>query len=447
MRLLKDSTQSNPSTLGQNIVVEALLSAAQIPPPACVALYGAWGTGKTSVLRALASQWNSSGRGPVVWFDPWEFERSGESLPALLWTMRSALQPQDHEKLQRFNDLFASALKTALSISLRLGMSAASYLALGPAAVALSPLSSIKPEDYRENFEVSKQAWEESVEAISKLKSLFRALVDEALAPYDQSARVLLVLDDLDRCLPDSAVKLIEEIKLVLCGDTACRAIFAFGLDRALIGESIMARYPGSRVYTGENYLEKIFDVALEVPQVPADRVEAFIENTCGKKLDAEFHKNLDSAKVSLAEITGVLGLPVFAVPRVMKRTLNRWMLLLSSAEHRAALTKITSPGDRRRFFCYVCGAERYRAFRDFVFTAAEDDLQCLALLGAEDGQAPPPRLTVAASAVASIPGFRSYATHLQLGARTAQSELTLSRDGTPRSLRDFDLLLRSAGV
>ncbi|MEZ4466710.1 MAG: P-loop NTPase fold protein [bacterium] len=70
-----------------------------------------------------------------------------------------------------------------------------------------------------------------AVDAVQSVKTGFKALVDAALEGKGPTARVLVCLDDLDRCLPADVVALIEAVKLLLVGEAGCRAVFAFALD------------------------------------------------------------------------------------------------------------------------------------------------------------------------------------------------------------------------
>ena len=84
MELLRDDPARSHrlfELLGQQRAVATLQKAlATIPPPACVALYGPWGAGKTTMLLGAFDAIGSEGGPPgrAMWFDPWPYERKDD---------------------------------------------------------------------------------------------------------------------------------------------------------------------------------------------------------------------------------------------------------------------------------------------------------------------------------------------------------------------------------
>jgi len=67
---------------------------------------------------------------------------------------------------------------------------------------------------------------------------------------------LVVFIDDLDRCLPDTVIATLEAIKLFLfVEDTA----FIIGADENLVQHAVKLRFPeveGSKLDVGRNYLE-----------------------------------------------------------------------------------------------------------------------------------------------------------------------------------------------
>src|SRR5262249_34895623 len=124
-----------------------------LPAPGCVALYGAWGAGKTTLIRTAHDVWSGkeSGKplGPAVWFDPWEHEQradvSSPFLPALVTALREdRALALDEERLKQMKRLAAGIARTLLSLTVRIG---AAY-AFGLASDPLKKLSDVKLDDF-----------------------------------------------------------------------------------------------------------------------------------------------------------------------------------------------------------------------------------------------------------------------------------------------------------
>lgn len=316
-------------------------------------------------------------------------------------------------------------------------------------------------------MDVGPQAWDNfeaalcsQHDAVRSLPITFARLVDAMLEGADEDARVYIFLDDLDRCLPDSAVRLIEAIKLLLCGaaqrcapddERLARAVFVFGLDRKLVGEAILARYPKSTLYSGETYLEKIFDLSLEVPPVRSESVKTFIVNQW-LRLGIEPTSLYDLFGEVL--LTRVLGDPVFANPRVIKRTLNRLALLHAHDEAREAVRQLKDrPEQNERLLWWIAGAERYRAFRQFFATASDEECERLGQAIAAIGRGEHPQLGDLARLRGFLddPGFVRYYSKLVPAwslSEQRRSSTAESQGSEPlTTLADMDIFLRRRGL
>ena len=426
------------SSLAQDTVVSNLVLVARATsPPACIGLYGHWGTGKTAILRSTANQWNERGLGPVVWFNSWEHDRAGDSLTPLLSTIATYASEfaKDNQKVK---DLGTAVIKTALSLTLRLGISAATFAALGSAAVALSPLSRVRAEEYSDYFKARDDEAAHTM-AASALKAQFADLVSAAMDNYpDGEQKLLILLDDVDRCLPDRALALIESVKLLLCGAPNCRALFLFAVDRSMINEAVRARYPGSIAYIGEDYLEKVFDFSFEAPNIVQANIEAYVRQLYGDGIQAPWTPQ--NQRIDLGTLTRVLSFAGLSTPRTIKRTLNRLSLLLPSLAEQG----LPPAGDEEhgQFLAFVAGAERFRQLREFVFECTESEFRNT--VGATVGHFSPSSLAPAAAELVRLPGIRKFLMVVgAAGASTSDEEA----HRCIQKLGHWDLMLRRVGL
>ena len=398
-------------------------AAASVRAPACIAVYGPWGSGKTSLLGALRSLWNDGAtRGPVVWFDPWMYERRGDALTALLVEVARTLKGAEKSKWEKAKGLFEKALSVTLALGVRVG-SAALFGGAIPELAHLDGMKGLGVKDFDGLLERA-DAW---FDEVKKVREQFHDAI-EACVPEGQ--KLLVLLDDLDRCQPEHALALIEGVKLLLCGDRGgagrpgTRAVFAFALDRQVVGEAIRQRYPNSSLYTGESYLEKIFDLSVEVPGLRTlDRTRTL----AGWLAELGNVAEMEAAFGELEHtVIAVLKEEPFNNPRVAKRALNRLSILVHA---RGEIVKRLGGDypphpdrDRKeplkRLVAWVAAAERYRTFRSYVRTASKTDLG--ALMAAVSSANTPnagsaPVLSPDAAALLATPGFALLmSTHLK---------------------------------
>jgi hypothetical protein len=122
----------------------------------------------------------------------------------------------------------------------------------------------------------------ETIQSVLEFQQEFQRIFKERA----HGKMVCVFIDDLDRCLPNVALDLLEAIKIFL-GHVEC--IFIVAADQQLIGEGLRLRYrdlyeTGKTdevdVYLkqkGQQYLEKVIQLGIRVPPRNAEQIHAFI--------------------------------------------------------------------------------------------------------------------------------------------------------------------------
>ena len=120
------------------------------------------------------------------------------------------------------------------------------------------------------------------------------AFVDEFTEEFRQTIHLLapkplvVIIDDLDRCLPEKAIQVLEAIKVFLDFD---RCVFLLALDRKMVERYVAFKYKDMMeldekrflfvqrgVFFYEDYLDKIIQMSIAVPHMGEDDIEGFIE-------------------------------------------------------------------------------------------------------------------------------------------------------------------------
>ena len=78
---------------------------------------------------------------------------------------------------------------------------------------------------------------------------------------------VVIFIDDLDRCLPEKTVQILEAIKLFLNTEGFA---FVLAADEEMIRRAVEAHYERSKIkdQRASDYLEKIFQVRFPLPDL-----------------------------------------------------------------------------------------------------------------------------------------------------------------------------------
>jgi hypothetical protein len=121
-------------------------------------------------------------------------------------------------------------------------------------ATMFIPGNLVKPEDVDTLIEAFRpfSANDEQFEFINKFEASFDELVRDYVG---DKGRLVVFVDDLDRCLPENAIQVLEAIKLYL--DRA-NVTFVIGAERAVIEQGIRERCKGNVRLSAKEYLEKI---------------------------------------------------------------------------------------------------------------------------------------------------------------------------------------------
>jgi hypothetical protein len=118
------------------------------------------------------------------------------------------------------------------------------------------------------------------IESMEEFKSILRELFS------GEARRVVVFIDDLDRCMPDCALDLLEAIRIFL-PSTPC--VFVVAADETLIGQGLRMRFRdaadsagGGDVNAfmskkGREYFEKIVQLPVHLPRPGTDKIRSFI--------------------------------------------------------------------------------------------------------------------------------------------------------------------------
>ena len=117
-----------------------------------------------------------------------------------------------------------------------------------------------------------------------QFKEEFQHRFEEIIQRYyiKRNKRVVIFIDDLDRCLPEKALEVLEAIKTFLDAE-GC--IFVLGIDTRGISDILQKKYKDLSAY---EYIEKIIQLSFQLPPIETDDIKSFIINLEG--IDTDFY-------------------------------------------------------------------------------------------------------------------------------------------------------------
>jgi hypothetical protein len=236
--------------------------------PLTVGLYGPWGSGKSSFLNICRTIFR--GRGiPSVSFNPWKYDQRDEVWHALIQTVLDEISSGlDGELATAAKDRRAK-LKQALDKTKALSK-AATWLATRK-LTSLVTAGAISAEDADHLLASWQERGAEAYRHVNRFESEFREVVTE----FTGGKRLVVFIDDLDRCTPSAAVTVLDSIKLFL-GEASC--VFVIAMDHQMIVEAV-ASHLGSDETRARQYLEKLIHFPYHLPAVRFESLYSSLRN------------------------------------------------------------------------------------------------------------------------------------------------------------------------
>jgi len=300
-------------------------------PPATVGLYGAWGSGKTSFMQRVREDLDppedtsvdttepgearSSVRYPTVWFNLWEHEHNPAPIVAMLNVAREEIKSRLEKEIQdadmpggsseflgktrrRLRLLNEHAQLADIARSVAWGVATLPEVkgVVNPAAGAIEHFRQQQREQFR--------LLDEQTRLRQQLKGVVDQLVDAAWREGQDpdEKRLIIFIDDLDRCPPSEIVVLLEQIRLYL---SLANCVFVMGVDADVVARAVIAerpelvglrsanvqdvaRVPGpdelaTARHEAQRYLEKMIQYPFTLPRLGDTKIKEFAQRVLGE--------------------------------------------------------------------------------------------------------------------------------------------------------------------
>jgi len=276
-------------------VLVKLINSRYTQTPITVGIHGAWGTGKTTLMRMVHKEIKKDNK--VIWFDAWKFREIDDVWKGLIIEVLTQIGIKKNLK--------EKAKKLSVKL-LRIG------------GIAL--VNKITNMNKDEIDSVINSVFENDMKSFRNEQKEFEQLIDEFI---DEKKRLVLFIDDLDRCIPDEAIRVLNAIKLLL---HTKKCIFVIGADINLIEKGVDIEY-GKGIINGREYIEKLIQVPFLLPPIEEGLIINYI-NQLG------ILQNIEISNV-------YYKIGIFKNPRKIKRFTNTFNILKLISEERNLLLNV----------------------------------------------------------------------------------------------------------
>jgi predicted KAP-like P-loop ATPase len=361
--------------------------------PLTIGLFGDWGSGKSSILEILKKDFDNDEKTVCLYFNGWMFEGYDDAKAALLESIVKCI-----EKNKKFGDVihdnitkllksikwmrvigfsFKNIAVPALSALATGGLSIVPQLLDKLQSLAQNPtelakiISECNVEKFKERF-IKTSDEGNNFDLVREFRDEFEKMLEKS-----KVEKLVILIDDLDRCLPDRIIDNLEAVKLFL---NVKNTTFIIGADPRIVRHAIEYRYNNTNNYDRDNngnnnndriindYLEKLIQIPYSLPKLSDAEVETYItllfcENDLPSEEDfkqvltafkkykekdrysvfnfSEIKKILGSEKTGelenhvslIAKLSPMISETLYGNPRQIKRFLNTFMLRKKLAE------------------------------------------------------------------------------------------------------------------
>ncbi|HHJ4624060.1 MULTISPECIES: Qat anti-phage system ATPase QatA [Klebsiella/Raoultella group] len=366
--------------------------------PITIGVHGDWGAGKSSVLKMLEAACKKKDRTHCIWFNGWTFEGFEDAKTVIIETIVEdlvAARPTSTKvadaakKVLRRIDWLKMARKAGgLAFTAFTGIPTLDQIK-GLYELATNfvstPQDKFSAADFKAFAEKAADFIKEAdtdnntlPKHIHAFREEFRALLDAA-----EIEKLVVIVDDLDRCLPKTAIETLEAIRLFLFVE---KTAFVIGADEAMIEYAVKDHFPDlpqsiGPVSYARNYLEKLIQVPFRIPALGSAETRIYttlllVENALGTKddqfkalltkardemkrpwisrgldrdavmaaLKGKIPEVVENALLFSLHVTPMLSSGTHGNPRQIKRFLNSMMLRQAIADERGFGSDIKRP-------------------------------------------------------------------------------------------------------
>jgi predicted KAP-like P-loop ATPase len=284
--------------------------------PISIGVAGAWGVGKSSMIKLvqaeLEKRQSDKNRFVFVTFNAWLYQGYDDARASLMDVIGDTLQREAKarqtgvEKTKEFlkRVRWTRVVKFAASVA----ATAAGFPPIALAATALDTATKVLAgEDATTGAETLEDAAHKITEGgagfvdpkteysppreIDALRASFAEALNEL------GVTLVVLIDDLDRCLPETTISTLEAIRLFLF---LPRTAFVIAADDQMIKHAVKRHFVGLDDELVTNYFDKLIQIPIRVPTLGIQDVRAYmmllyVENST---LGAELKEKIRTATI-----------------------------------------------------------------------------------------------------------------------------------------------------
>lgn len=265
--------------------------------PISIGVSGNWGAGKSSMVRMIGDairETEHANKYIFLEFNAWLYQGYEDARMALLQQVSDRLEEVAAERkscvekvkdfVARVNWLRVAAAAAPVASKALLGGMVAGPIGavIGSVEGLIAKAGKTKAEDVQGLVDSCSEALpllqgfikERGAKSVPKEIVALRSLFESILVDLDM--KLIVFVDDLDRCLPDTAISTLEAMRLLLF---TARTVFILAADEAMIRRAVRARYgdDGMDEDRVASYFDKLIQIPIRVPRPASNEIKSYL--------------------------------------------------------------------------------------------------------------------------------------------------------------------------
>lgn len=263
--------------------------------PLSMGVSGGWGVGKSSMLNLISDALKARDECKnylFVTFNAWLYQGYDDARAALLEEIATKLVEhaannasaltKAKKLLGRVNWLRLAALTTGSAVAMAVGLPPIGLLGAGWSAIQGTTDGDINDKDVAALDEAGKNIATAGAGAIKPPKEQSPPQQIDALRRHfeetlkEMKTTLVVFIDDLDRCLPSTAISTLEAVRLFLF---LPHTAFIIAADDKMIRQAVRAHFKEVSLDDDlvTSYFDKLIQVPLRVPPLGTQEVRAYL--------------------------------------------------------------------------------------------------------------------------------------------------------------------------
>lgn len=275
--------------------------------PISIGVSGSWGAGKSSMVKMIGEALKLQDDGKedkeknyvFLEFNAWLYQGYDDARAALLQAVSDKLLEESQKRSNPTKDLtgkvksFISRINwlqvAKMAVPLSMGLVPGGVAVGGIASLINAVTNLIQNRDDKAQTEKSEAVSTAFNDLTPEMKTLFKENASKSTPQQIEKLRaefaellkelnitLVILVDDLDRCLPSTAISTLEAMRLLLFVE---RTAFIIAADEQMIRNSVKAHFADVELSEGlvTSYFDKLIQIPLSVPHLGIAEVKIYL--------------------------------------------------------------------------------------------------------------------------------------------------------------------------